>query len=94
MSDPETFDVGIVVFMRVPGVDMVDAGHRATAAVRKAIRTSATGGGGLLDEGRNSVGVMPVADVMEVGMAGRNGYLWTRATKLAAHDHGLDSDDV
>jgi hypothetical protein len=81
-------DVGVVVFMRAPGVDARDAAARAEWALRRAIR--ATPDASLTDEGRNGTGAaMPVVDLMEVGMAAGNGYLWLRPTPKAARERGL-----
>lgn len=81
-DDLEWHDVGIVVFMRAPGVDARDAEARAEWAIRRAIRP--TPDATLLDEGRNGTGAaMPVLDVQEVGMAAGNGYLWLRPTRKA-----------
>jgi hypothetical protein len=88
-SDLEWHDVGVVVFMRAPGVDARDAASRAEWALRRAIR--ATPDACLTDEGRNGTGaMMPVVDVMEVGTAARNGYLWVRPTHLAARERGIE----
>jgi hypothetical protein len=35
---------------------------------------------------------MPVIDLMEVGTAAGNGYLWVRPTRKAARERGLDDD--
>ena len=91
-DDLEVHDVGIVVFMRAPGGDARDAAARAESALRAAIKTSSVGVEplGLLDDGLRGTGkAMPVAGVIEVGSAARNGYLWTRPTGPAARERGL-----
>lgn len=85
-SELEFHDVGIVVFMRAPGVDAGDAADRAAFALRRAVRSSGRDSV-LCDDGRNGTGAaMPVVDVMEVGMAAGNGYLWVRPTAKAARE--------
>jgi hypothetical protein len=87
----EWHDVAIVVFMRAPGVDARDAANRADWAIRRAIRS--TPHAALTDEGRNGTGAaMPVVDVMEVGMAAGNGYLWTRPTRKTFREHQVEVD--
>lgn len=91
-SELDWYDVGIVVFMRAPGVDALDAAHRAEYALRRAVRSSGRDSA-LTDDGRNGTGAaMPVVDVIEVGMAAGNGYLWTRPTRKAAREHGVEVD--
>jgi hypothetical protein len=82
-------DVGVVVFMRAPGVDARDAAARAEWALRRAIRANPDAS--LTDEGQNGTGAaMPVVDVMEVGMAAGNGYLWLYPTVKARRERGTD----
>lgn len=89
-DDLEVHDVGIVVFMRAPGVDALDAAHRADAAIRRAINEAVDDDGALLDRGPQGTGAaMPVDKTMEVGTAARNGYLWVRPTRQAARDRGV-----
>jgi hypothetical protein len=86
----ETHDVAIVVFMRAPGVDARDAASRAEMALRRAVRQEGRAST-LPDHGHNGTGqAMPVVDVMEVGAAASNGYLWTRPTRKTFREHGLD----
>lgn len=80
-----------VVFMRAPGVDARDAAARAEWALRRAIRANPAAS--LTDEGRNGTGAaMPVVDLMEVGMAAGNGYLWTRPTVKTFREHQAEGD--
>lgn len=97
----ETRRVAVVVFCEAPGVDDRDAGTLATIAVRKAL-----GAGGRLGPDlepitvtfynpdqtiRREPTVQPV-DVMEVGLAAGNGYLWTRTTSKSFRENGRDEE--
>lgn len=85
-------DVAVVVIARAPGVDRSDATSRLEAAVRRLLRDA----GPLIDDThpRASTGeTMPVALVMDAGMAVGNGYLWIEPTGKAARERGLTGRD-
>lgn len=83
----EEHDVAVVVIARAAGVSAADASDRVAATVSDAL-----GGWGatlpLPHRGTNVKGrTVKVAKVMDVGTAAGNGYLWTRVTGKAFHEH-------
>lgn len=73
----EEFDVAVVVFARAAGADASDAAHRVERAVQDAVGQERP-----LPHRQDTVKgrVVRFINVMEVGMAAGNGYLWTRPT--------------
>lgn len=86
MTEQETHRVAVTVFASAPGVDEIDAGHIAVAAIRHVLRAAR-------DPERDDLvisaplrtGPVPIRihRVMETGTAARNGYLWVRTTGQA-----------
>lgn len=80
----------ITVFASVRAVDEVDAGYIATAAMRRAFKTSSIQGyaAPLTIQVQLKGDWLPVHihTLMETGMAAGNGYLWTYASSKAYRD--------
>lgn len=96
MSDSELEEhrVAVTVFCVAPGVDEVDASLVAEAALRRVL-TEATGtrvGHECVIEApfRDFPRHVRVVDVMDIGVAAGNGYLWTRPTGKAYRERGID----
>jgi hypothetical protein len=87
-ADLPEFDVAVVVFTRVRGVDRIDASHIAESAVARAIMDAPAPPGADLvlrrtTQTQNLQVPVQVAQVRELGIACGNGYLWVEPTKRA-----------
>ena len=82
----EAFRVPVTVFATVRGVDFGDAAAIAEVAVRNTLRAAGTGEEKAtlcVEHRRLGTLEVQVHKVMETGMAGINGYLWTEASSKA-----------
>lgn len=93
MAEREKFRVAIAVFVEVEGVDALDASSAAQMLIRKALQGDQwpTGQPFVLHHERPD-GVSwdgEVVNVMDVGMAAGNGYLWIEPTAKSWREKGL-----
>lgn len=94
-ADLPEFDVAVVVFTRVRGVDRIDASHIAESAVARAIMDAPAPPGADLvlrrtTKTQNLQIPVVVAQVRELGIACGNGYLWVDVTKRAYRESTVD----
>lgn len=89
MSERQRHRVAVVVFVEAEGADERDAGNGAELAVRQALAGPRLGlpADITLKMANRPDEAMTVVDVMEVGMAAGNGYLWTRPTSKAFREY-------
>ena len=96
-EDPQRFRCAVVVFMDVRGVDQGDANNAAQRVVRHAV---GEGDRGLLPATYPIPGTQHprfegadlsarVVEVMDLGVAAGNGFLWQMPTSKAWAQHGL-----
>jgi hypothetical protein len=83
--DRQTYRVAIAVFVEVEGVSEHDAGTAGMLAIRQALCDGKLGSFPREVEYRamDCQHTAKIVDVIEVGMAAGNGYLWTRPTSKA-----------
>jgi len=89
MTIRETHRVAVVVFVEAEGIDERDAGSAAMLAVRQALAGPRLGlpADIILRMANRPDEALKVVDVIEVGMAAGNGYLWTRPTSKAFREY-------
>jgi hypothetical protein len=89
MTDRTTYRSAVVVFVEAKGADERDAGNAAELAVRQALAGPRLGlpADIILKMANRPDEAMTVVDVMEVGLAAGNGYLWTRPTSKAFREY-------
>lgn len=85
----KTYRVAVAVFLETDGIDEHDAGSGGVLAVRQALAGRAmTLPLEVEYVAANGQNTAKVVDVMEVGMAAGNGYLWTKPTVKAFRERG------
>lgn len=92
MDDKDkTHRVGVLVFMNASGVDFADATNVACALIRDKLADGILNPLPVTLEFERRDGVKftgEVIQVMEVGMAAGNGYLWTNVTSKSWRERG------
>lgn len=84
-SDLPEHRVAMVVFTTVRAVDAIDAANIASHAIRSALKTSSVEAPirTIMARFREAAVPVQVHDVMDLGVAGGNGYVWIKPTNRA-----------